>query len=217
MTSGFRWEVPASYSLAGTVPDKHEPDRAGRWPATVPSRAAPGRPWSRSPGRPGRGAGPRRSAPADRGAVGVGGVDEVDAQLDGPTQHRLGLVAVRCSPQMPLPVRRMAPKPSRLTVRSPPTSIVPAALAVTDASSAMSGAPRGLRGSCTAGPQGQLAVTGAVGGTLPGDGQRERIAHAERWPGSGCLPPRQRHASRSWGGQLQQRAHRPAGLRLSDR
>src|SRR6266851_2302363 len=34
------------------------------------------------------------------------------------------------SPQIPDPVIRMAPKPSRLTVRSPPTSMVPAAAAV---------------------------------------------------------------------------------------
>src|SRR5580693_5392479 len=34
------------------------------------------------------------------------------------------------SPQMPDPVIRMAPNPSRLTVRSPPTSMVPAAAAV---------------------------------------------------------------------------------------
>src|SRR5712691_9329074 len=34
------------------------------------------------------------------------------------------------SPQMPGPVIRMAPNPRRLTVRSPPTSIVPAAAAV---------------------------------------------------------------------------------------
>src|SRR5882724_1730647 len=34
------------------------------------------------------------------------------------------------SPQMPRPVIRMAPNPSRLTVRSPPTSMVPAAAAV---------------------------------------------------------------------------------------
>src|SRR6185312_2506721 len=34
------------------------------------------------------------------------------------------------SPQMPGPVIRMAPNPSRLTVRSPPTSMVPAAAAV---------------------------------------------------------------------------------------
>ncbi|HET9292008.1 MAG TPA: AMP-binding protein, partial [Actinomycetes bacterium] len=27
MTSGFRWEVPASYNLAADVLDKHEPDR----------------------------------------------------------------------------------------------------------------------------------------------------------------------------------------------
>ena len=35
------------------------------------------------------------------------------------------------SPQMPGPVIRIAPKPSRLTVRSPPTSMVPAFAAVT--------------------------------------------------------------------------------------
>src|SRR6266568_5391348 len=34
------------------------------------------------------------------------------------------------SPQMPGPVTRMAPNPMRLTVRSPPTSMVPAAAAV---------------------------------------------------------------------------------------
>ena len=34
------------------------------------------------------------------------------------------------SPQMPAPVIRMAPNPSRFTVRSPPTSMVPAAAAV---------------------------------------------------------------------------------------
>src|SRR5690349_13204843 len=34
------------------------------------------------------------------------------------------------SPQIPGPVIRMAPNPSRLTVRSPPTSMVPAAAAV---------------------------------------------------------------------------------------
>src|SRR5580693_5861354 len=34
------------------------------------------------------------------------------------------------SPQMPGPVIRMAPNPIRLTVRSPPTSMVPAAAAV---------------------------------------------------------------------------------------
>src|SRR6266511_700608 len=41
------------------------------------------------------------------------------------------------SPQMPLPVIRMAPKPIRFTVRSPPIPMVPAALAVTDGRSAM--------------------------------------------------------------------------------
>src|ERR1700722_9880723 len=44
-------------------------------------------------------------------------------------------VAMACSrldgsPQTPGPVIRIAPKPRRLTVRSPPTSIVPAAAAV---------------------------------------------------------------------------------------
>src|SRR5215475_10927462 len=34
------------------------------------------------------------------------------------------------SPQMPRPVIRMAPNPIRFTVRSPPTSMVPAAAAV---------------------------------------------------------------------------------------
>ena len=34
------------------------------------------------------------------------------------------------SPQMPRPVIRIAPNPSRFTVRSPPTSMVPAAAAV---------------------------------------------------------------------------------------
>ena len=34
------------------------------------------------------------------------------------------------SPQMPLPVIRIAPNPRRLTVRSPPMSMVPAAAAV---------------------------------------------------------------------------------------
>jgi hypothetical protein len=38
MTSGFRWEVPASYNLAGDVPDKHEPDR----PAVGPPPSRPG-------------------------------------------------------------------------------------------------------------------------------------------------------------------------------
>src|SRR5439155_837806 len=34
------------------------------------------------------------------------------------------------SPQMPAPVRRMAPKPKRFTVKSPPRSIVPASVAL---------------------------------------------------------------------------------------
>ena len=46
MTSGFRWEVPASYNLAGDVLDKHEPDRpaVGRPPSRPgPLQAALGR------------------------------------------------------------------------------------------------------------------------------------------------------------------------------
>src|SRR5450755_2591140 len=42
----------------------------------------------------------------------------------------LALPASGGSPQTPSPVIRMAPNPSRLTVRSPPTSIVPASAAL---------------------------------------------------------------------------------------
>ncbi len=53
------------------------------------------------------------------------------------------------SPQIPLPVMRMAPNPMRLTVRSPPTSIVPdsccrcrlAAHVITGRSSASTASP----------------------------------------------------------------------------
>src|SRR5947209_7174870 len=41
------------------------------------------------------------------------------------------------APQMPVPVTRMAPNPRRLTVRSPPTSMVPATAAL------VSGMPKG--------------------------------------------------------------------------
>src|ERR1700721_1083634 len=52
-----------------------------------------------------------------------------------PSATTRGRVAVACSrlggsPQIPEPVIRIAPKPRRLTVRSPPTSMVPAAAAV---------------------------------------------------------------------------------------
>src|SRR5215211_324354 len=63
---------------------------------------------------------------ADVGPVRVGGVNEIDAQLDRTTQHRLRLLGVGWRTPMPSPVIRIAPKPRRLTVRSPPTSIVPA-------------------------------------------------------------------------------------------
>src|SRR5580658_1674219 len=45
------------------------------------------------------------------------------------------------SPQMPFPVIRMAPKPSRLTVRSPPTSMVPAPPAPTEVLSLIDRSP----------------------------------------------------------------------------
>ena len=62
MTSGFRWEVPASYNLAADVLDKHEPDRPAmhfvsdegrdeRWtlrrhpPAHRPHRQHPAASW----------------------------------------------------------------------------------------------------------------------------------------------------------------------------
>src|SRR5580704_17379117 len=52
-----------------------------------------------------------------------------------PSSTTLRRVAMACSrlggsPQIPVPVIRIAPKPRRLTVRSPPTSMVPAAAAV---------------------------------------------------------------------------------------
>ena len=59
-------------------------------------------------------------------AVGVGRVDEVDSEIDGPAQHGDGFVVVGRFAPDPLPVMRMAPNPSRLTVRSPPRSSVPA-------------------------------------------------------------------------------------------
>ena len=59
-------------------------------------------------------------------------VDQVDVELDGAPQHALALVRVsRGSPHTPSPVSRIAPKPRRLTVVSPPMSKVPDALAET--------------------------------------------------------------------------------------
>ena len=70
----------------------------------------------------------------DVGAVGVGGVDEVDAELDGAAQGgECGVDDRRVGPRFPCPVMRMAPKPMRLTVRSPPRVMVPACVAGEDA------------------------------------------------------------------------------------
>ena len=45
----------------------------------------------------------------DIGAVGVGGVNKVDAELDGAAQGGEGGGGVSGGPQIPLPVMRMAP------------------------------------------------------------------------------------------------------------
>ena len=62
----------------------------------------------------------------DVGPVGVGGVEELHAQFDRAAQHAHASSWSAGGPQMPLPVSRIAPKPSRLTDMSPPTSTVPA-------------------------------------------------------------------------------------------
>ena len=51
-------------------------------------------------------------------------VDEIDAQLDRTPQNLLRVLAIRPPTQIPSPVRRIAPKPSRLTNRSPPNKNV---------------------------------------------------------------------------------------------
>ena len=53
------------------------------------------------------------------GPVGIGGIDEVHAELRQALQRRPRLSSG--GPQMPAPVTRIAPKPSRWTVMSPPT------------------------------------------------------------------------------------------------
>ena len=65
---------------------------------------------------------------ADVRAVGVGGVDEVDAELDRAPQHGERSSRSGGSPQIPSPVMRIAPNPSRFTVMSA-MSNVPAAVA----------------------------------------------------------------------------------------
>ena len=66
------------------------------------------------------------------GPVGVGRINQVDAKLDGAAQRRERCGFVGGGPQMPGPVMRMAPKPRRFTVRSPPSLKAPAAAAVMD-------------------------------------------------------------------------------------
>ena len=68
---------------------------------------------------------------ADLGAVGVGSVDEVDAELGGAAENLFRRFGSLGSPQIPSPVMRMAPKPRRWMVRSPPTEKVPLAVAFT--------------------------------------------------------------------------------------
>jgi hypothetical protein len=62
---------------------------------------------------------------ADVRAVRVGGIDEVDPELECPPQHTLALLGVGRRPPDARPVRRIGPKPKRLTVMSP-TVTVPA-------------------------------------------------------------------------------------------
>src|SRR5207244_12245467 len=51
-------------------------------------------------------------------------VDEIDAQLDRTPQNCFAFSRSGGQPQIPSPVRRIAPKPSRLTNRSPPNKNV---------------------------------------------------------------------------------------------
>jgi hypothetical protein len=64
---------------------------------------------------------------ADPGAVGVGGVDQVDAQLGNSPQHRPGGVRIRRRAPDPVaapsPVIRIAPKPIRPISMSPNVGI----------------------------------------------------------------------------------------------
>ncbi len=62
-------------------------------------------------------------------AVGVGGVDEIDAEFDGAAENANGGGAVGGGPQMPFPVRRMDPKPRRVTGSSPEMLNRPAVVA----------------------------------------------------------------------------------------
>ena len=88
-------------------------------------RPSPSRP---SPARGGTSGCRQLAVPlADLGPVGVRGVDEGDVERHGPPQRLDGPVPIGRITQTPGPVVRIAPYPSRLTVRSPPTSILPAA------------------------------------------------------------------------------------------
>jgi len=65
-------------------------------------------------------------------SIGVSRVDQIDTELDGTSQNLEGVAAIRRpAPKCPLRVIRIAPKPSRLTGRSPPnrkTKLVPASV-----------------------------------------------------------------------------------------
>src|SRR5579862_658899 len=99
------------------------------------------------------------------------------------------------SPQIPGPVIRMAPNPSRLTVRSPPTSMVPAAAAVGCASTrylllvtvSLSRLPPACgRGGKTCGGEDGGAV-----GTVPawrGRGPATYAPRGEDWRPRGLVP-----------------------------
>ena len=62
---------------------------------------------------------------ADVGPVGVRGVDEVNVEFDLRWRTRLASARSLGSPQMPSPVRRMAPNPRRWTGVLPPRKKVP--------------------------------------------------------------------------------------------
>ena len=43
------------------------------------------------------------------GAIGIGGVDEIDAEVGQPAQRLQSFVAIGVGPQIPLPTMRIAP------------------------------------------------------------------------------------------------------------
>ncbi len=62
---------------------------------------------------------------ADARPVGVCGINEVDAEVDGLLNDVLGILFIFGGPMIPSPQRRIAPNPSRFTVNSPSRSNVP--------------------------------------------------------------------------------------------